>query len=178
MRLHIGGEKIKEGWKILNIKKMPGVDFIGDITDLSQFDDESLEEVYASHVLEHVGITKIKSTFEGIYRVLKKGGKFYISVPNLDTLAQLFVKTPDAKTKKDIMAMIYGGQTDSYDFHYSGYWPTFLFAILENAKFKKYEQVEFFNIFNDTSSLTAQTLNGPIPISLNVIAYKDYFSLL
>jgi predicted SAM-dependent methyltransferase len=173
MRLHIGGEKIKEGWKILNIQKMPGVDFIGDITDLSQFDNESLEEVYASHVLEHVGINKIASTFNGIYRVLKKGGKFYISVPNLDTLAQLFVKVTEGKDKQAIMMMIYGGQTDSHDFHYIGYWPIFLFAILKNAKFKKYEQVEFFNIFDDTSSLTAQTLNGPIPISLNVIAYKD-----
>jgi len=33
MRLHIGGEEIKEGWKILNIQNKPGVDFVGDITD-------------------------------------------------------------------------------------------------------------------------------------------------
>jgi len=173
MRLHIGGEETKEGWKILNIQKMPGVDFIGDITDLTQFDDESLEEVYASHVLEHVGINKIASTFNGIYRILKKGGKFYISVPNLDTLARLFVNASEGQNKQAIMTMIYGGQTDSHDFHYIGFWPLFLFAILKNAKFKRYEQVEFFNIFNDISSLKANTPHGPIPISLNVIAYKD-----
>ena len=66
MRLHIGGEEIKEGWKILNIQKKPGVDFIGDITDLSQFDDESIEEVYASHVLEHVPMLKIANTFNAV----------------------------------------------------------------------------------------------------------------
>jgi predicted SAM-dependent methyltransferase len=173
MRLHIGGEEIKEGWKILNIQKKPGVDFIGDITDLSQFDDESVEEVYASHVLEHIGITKISSTFNGIQRVLKKGGKFYISVPNLDTLAQIFVKMPEGQNKYSIMTMIYGGQTDSHDFHYIGYWPSFLFSVLSHAKFKRFEKVEFFNIFNDTSMMTLPTKNGAIPVSLNVIAYKD-----
>jgi len=91
MRLHIGGEEIKEGWKILNIQKKPGVDFIGDITDLSQFEDESIEEVYASHVLEHVSIINIQKTFNGVHRILKKGGKFYISVPNLESIAEVFL---------------------------------------------------------------------------------------
>lgn len=172
MKLHIGGEEIKEGWKILNIQKKPGVDFIGDITDLSSFDDESVEEVYASHVLEHVGIVKITKTLEGIQRVLKKGGKFYISVPNLETLAEIFLKTPEGQNKYLIMNMIYGGQTDNHDFHHSGYWPNILFSTLVNAGFKRYERVEFFNIFNDTSSMTLSTLNGAIPVSLNVIAYK------
>jgi predicted SAM-dependent methyltransferase len=97
MRLHIGGEEIKEGWKILNIQKKPGVDFIGDITDLSQFDDESIEEIYASHVLEHIGMAKIANTFNGIQRVLKKGGKLYISVPNLDLLSQMFLETTEGQ---------------------------------------------------------------------------------
>ena len=173
MRLHIGGEEIKEGWKILNIQKKPGVDFVGDITDLSQFEDESTEEVYASHVLEHIGMAKIRSTFDGIQRILKKGGKFYISVPNLETLTKIFVQMPEGQDKYNIMVMIYGGQTDSHDFHYFGYWPGLLFSILTKAKFKRYERVEFFNIFNDTSMMTLPTKNGVIPVSLNVIAYKD-----
>ena len=61
MKLHIGGEQVKEGWKILNIQKKDGVDFIGDISDLSQFDDDSIEEIYASHVFEHVIQKKLKT---------------------------------------------------------------------------------------------------------------------
>ena len=30
MKLNIGGDIVKEGWKILNIQNKPGVDFIGD----------------------------------------------------------------------------------------------------------------------------------------------------
>ena len=33
MKLHIGGEQIKDGWKIINIQNKKGVDFIGDISD-------------------------------------------------------------------------------------------------------------------------------------------------
>ena len=54
MKLHIGGKSKKEGWKILNIQNGENIDFVGDIKDLSQFEDESIEEIYASHVLEHV----------------------------------------------------------------------------------------------------------------------------
>ena len=59
MKLHIGGKQKKEGWKILNIQSKDGADFIGDITDLSQFEDNSIDEIYASHVVEHVDQNKM-----------------------------------------------------------------------------------------------------------------------
>ena len=55
MKLHIGGKEKKKGWKILNIQKEEGVDFVGSISNLTQFGDNSINEIYASHVLEHVG---------------------------------------------------------------------------------------------------------------------------
>ena len=59
MKLHIGGKETKEGWSILNIQKKDGVDFVGDISDLSQFKNNSIDEIYASHVLEHVSQKKL-----------------------------------------------------------------------------------------------------------------------
>ena len=74
MKLHIGGKETKEGWSILNIQKKDGVDFVGDISDLSQFKNNSIDEIYASHVLEHVSQKKISKTLNGIYKVLKNKG--------------------------------------------------------------------------------------------------------
>ena len=76
MKINIGGEQTKDGWKIFNIQKKPGVDFIGDISDLSQFKDNSVEEIYISHVFEHVPQKKVDKTLKGIFRVLKPGGRF------------------------------------------------------------------------------------------------------
>jgi predicted SAM-dependent methyltransferase len=168
MKLHIGGEQIKEGWRILNIQKKPGVDFVGDITNLSQFDNESIDEIYASHVVEHVKHSLIKKTFLGIYRVLKKGGKIYISVPDLAVLTNLFIFAKEPHERLTLMKMIYGGQTDEYDFHYFGWYEEVLSEILSISGFKTYAKVESFNIFNDTSLMR---FNNKL-ISLNVVAFK------
>jgi predicted SAM-dependent methyltransferase len=169
MKLHIGGKELKEGWKILNIQKNDGVDFVGSISDLSQFEDESIEAIYASHVVEHIDQKNIKQTFKGINRVLKNGGKFYVSVPDLDILCRIFIeKTAPSKVKFHVMRMMFGGQTDEFDYHYFGWNYEFLNTYLLEAGFKKNERIKTFDIFNDTSSYAPY---GPL-ISLNVIAYK------
>tara|TARA_B100001121_G_C18582706_1_gene570532 strand:- start:406 stop:915 length:510 start_codon:yes stop_codon:yes gene_type:complete len=169
MKLHIGGKEIKEGWKILNIQKFKGVDFIGDISDLSQFDENSIDEIYASHVLEHVPQKKIKETLQGIYRVLKIGGKFYVSVPDMDLLCRIFIdpKAPP-KVKMQVMRIIFGGQIDEFDFHYFGWNIQFMNDFLISSGFKNLERVKSFSLFNDTSEYAPF---GP-PISLNIIAFK------
>ena len=79
MKIHIGGEQKKDGWKILNIQGKEGTDFIGDISDLSRFENESIDEIYASHVLEHVPQKRVLDTLKGVHRVLKAGGESSMS---------------------------------------------------------------------------------------------------
>lgn len=169
MKLHIGGEQIKEGWKILNIQKKDGVDFLGDISDLSQFQENSIQEIYASHVVEHIDQKNIKKTLKGIYRILKDDGKFYVSVPDLDILCRIFIeKNAPLKVKYHVMRMMFGGQTDKFDYHYFGWNFEFMNNYLLEAGFKRIERVKTFDIFDDTSSFAPY---GPL-ISLNMIAYK------
>ena len=169
MKLHIGGKDVKDGWKILNIQKNEGVDFIGDISDLSQFSNESIEEVYASHVFEHIPLQKVDKTLEGIYRVLKPSGKFHVSVPDMDVLFKLFLN-PDTDGKRaiHILGMIFGGQVDDFDIHYFGWNFKLLKGLLEANGFKKIEKVKSFNLFNDTSEYNPYG----VPISLNLTAEK------
>mgnify|MGYP001195262534 FL=1 len=167
MKLNIGGLETKEGWKILNIQKRNNVDFIGDISDLNQFENSSIEEIYASHVLEHVPKDKIETTLKGIRRVLKDGGKFYISVPDLDILFHSFRSTLlNIEVKKHILAMVFGGQDDQYDFHYYGYNFEVLEHYLKSNGFNDIIKVESFGLFQDTSEFKPYGF----PISLNVVA--------
>jgi predicted SAM-dependent methyltransferase len=169
MKLHIGGKEVKDGWKILNISQKPGVDFIGDISDLSMFENDSASDVYASHVFEHVKRVNVLDTLKGIRRILKPGGKFYVSVPDLDILCHTFINpmaSPDIKFH--VMRMMFGGQVDDYDFHFFGWNQVFLFDFLSQAGFSDAGRVESFGLFNDTSDYKPYGF----PISLNVIATK------
>src|ERR1700742_4819396 len=110
MKLNIGGTQPKQGWEILNIQEGPGVDHVGSISDLSRFAARSIDEIYASHVLEHVPGADVPKTLSGIYRVLKTGGRFLVSVPDMDVLCK-FMLEPDmpAELKLNFMGMIFGG---------------------------------------------------------------------
>jgi predicted SAM-dependent methyltransferase len=120
-------------------------------------------------VLEHIAQANILNTLKGIKRILKPHGKFYISVPDLDILCHTFINpiaSPEAKY--DVMRMMFGGQTDKYDFHYFGWNQIFLFDFLNQAGFSDAKRVKNFGIFQDTSD--AKPFG--FLISLNVIAIK------
>lgn len=170
LRLHLGGKQRKAGWKILNALPGPAVDYVGDCMDLSRFADGSVREVYASHVLEHLGYQKaLPRALAEIHRVLEPDGRALISVPDFEVVCRLFAdpaRTFDERIH--LMRVAFGGQVDEYDFHYVGLTYEFLGALLKRAGFARVERVSEFGLFEDTSSLR---MLGE-PISLNVIAGK------
>lgn len=170
MRLHIGGKEVREGWHILNINAAPGVDYVGDCTDLSPIPSQSCSEVYASHVLEHLGYDDdLLKALKEIHRVLQAGGRLRLSVPDLEILCRLFLnpnETPEGKFH--IMRMMFGGRTDAYDVHYSGLTFDFMQNFLRLAGFKDIQRVREFNLFKDTSTLRFEQQL----ISLNMTALK------
>ena len=128
-----------------------------------------MEEIYASHILEHVRQCDVENVLKSIYRILKTNGKFYISVPDLDVLCHTMLSPYfSLDVKHHIMRIIYGGQIDEFDFHYFGWNKLFLNSYLIKAGFLKHEKVEKFELFDDTSNYSPYGF----PISLNVIAYK------
>lgn len=170
LRLHIGGIESKPGWKILNALPGKDVDFLGDINDLSEFATASVEEVYASHVLEHVGQGAILRVLQEIHRILKPGGRVMISVPDMEVLCALHLEFKNHLEQRiHVMRMMFGGQTDAYDFHYIGLDFELLANYLAEAGFSEIERVNGFGLFNDTSTYVCYGR----AISLNVIAIRS-----
>src|SRR6185436_6764054 len=122
LRLNIGGIEKKAGWRIFNVVPGPDVDFVGDCTDLSQFADGSVDEIYASHVLEHVSYgTDLRQALAGFHRVLKPGGAAKISVPDFEILCRLFLDPRASMLDRfEVMRMAFGGQMDAHDYHRVG----------------------------------------------------------
>lgn len=173
LKLHIGGQEPHPEWKIVDIEPRPEVDYVTNANDLSQFESNSVEVIYASHVLEHFyyGIdNELINTLKEWYRVLKPEGQLLISVPDLRTLCWLYLHPNLMPLERhQLMRIIFGGQTNIYDVHKVGFDFEILVLYLEEAGFHEYEQVSEFKLFSDCSSLR---IVGTL-ISLNVIATKS-----
>jgi predicted SAM-dependent methyltransferase len=170
IKLHIGGREKREGWVILDALPGPAVDHVGNCADLSFLPDSSCAEVYASHVLEHLGYDdELPKALVGIHRVLKPGGRLRVSVPDLDILCRLFVEPSlSGEGRFHVMRMMFGGRSTAYDVHQVGLNFEFLHQFLRDTGFRDIRRVQQFGLFNDTSTL----LFGGVPISLNVEARK------
>jgi predicted SAM-dependent methyltransferase len=170
IKLHIGGQEKREGWAILDALPGPDVDYVGNCNDLSFLDDNSCSEVYASHVLEHLGYNgELQNTLKGIHRVLKPGGRLRASVPDLDVLCRIFVHPSlDEAGRFHIMRMMFGGRTTEFDVHYSGLSFEILGRFLHEAGFRDIRRLAAFGLFEDASTIKF----GDTPISLNIVARK------
>ncbi|HEY0223011.1 MAG TPA: methyltransferase domain-containing protein [Pseudolabrys sp.] len=170
LKLHIGGQEKREGWAILDALPGPIVDYVGNCSDMSFLADESCSEVYASHVLEHLGYNgELQKTIKAIYRVLKPNGRLRVSVPDLETLCRLFLHPSlNGPGRFHVMRMMFGGRINEFDVHYVGLNFEFLGEFLHEGGFRDIRRVPNFGLFNDTSKL----MFGDVPISLNVEARK------
>lgn len=170
MRLHIGGREAREGWKILDAEARPEVDFVGDAADLSRFADGTVHEIYASHVVEHLGYQRaLPRALAEMHRVLRAGGAAKISVPDFEFVCRRFVDPQSSPDQRfHLMRIAFGGQMDEHDFHRVGLTFEFLRGFLYGAGFTRVERVRDFGLFDDTSRLE---MDGE-RVSLNVVAFK------
>lgn len=170
LRLHIGGREPHPDWRIVDVIAGDHVDYQRSCTDLSTFADGTVAEIYASHVLEHLGYQRdLPRALREFHRVLEPGGRLRASVPDLAVLCELFLdRALDANARYHVMRMMYGGQTDDADFHCVGLTEEFLKSFLHAAGFAEIARVERFGLFDDASALVF----GGRAISLNLTALK------
>lgn len=79
--------------------------------------NNSIDEIRASHILEHFGHTESIAVLQEWARVLKPGGELKIAVPDFTLLCEAFHN--GMNDCKLIEMMIMGGQVDEYDYHKS-----------------------------------------------------------
>jgi hypothetical protein len=106
--LNVGaGSVVIDGYTPLDIKT-------GTEAGKLPYADESVDEVYASHVLEHIARADTISTLREWIRVLKPGGIIRVAVPDMELWAKWVV---EGKHDFDMAGIAYGGQIDADDFH-------------------------------------------------------------
>ena len=82
-KLNLGAAKdirsFADGWLNADIVRGPGIDVSFDANKVWPFPDEFFEEIYASHILEH--LWNLNLVMKEAHRVLKPNGIFEIKVP-------------------------------------------------------------------------------------------------
>ena len=179
MKLHIGcGEKFLPGWKHLNARKFPHVDYVTDKLDrLDMFADNSVEEIYACHILEHFPRATMirRAVLHEWHRVLQLGGILRIAVPDFEAVVAEYLSSQNLEL---VMGLLYGGQNYEYNFHYQTYDFKRLSNLLTQAGFsdiKRYDWREFLPQGYDDYSrsyLPHMDFEHGRLMSLNVVATK------
>lgn len=110
-------------------------DIKADVTKALPFDDNSVDEIMASHIVEHFRVWRVKEILSEWRRILKVGGKLIIECPDLDKAIQNFTKYPNDVTMH--MWALYGDPNFKEDsmIHCWAYNPKTLGDILTEVGF-------------------------------------------
>ena len=176
MKLHIGaGERYLPGYKHLDIIDRPHIDYVCDIRDLSRFADETVVEIYACHVLEHVNRHEILDMLKEWHRVTMRGGVLRLAVPDFKAIVDEYIS---GGTLDSVLGLLYGGQDYEYNFHYQTYDLDRLSILLTKAGFgniKEYDWRMFLpEDYDDFSKayLPHKDFENGRHMSLNIVASK------
>ncbi|MBD3260642.1 MAG: methyltransferase domain-containing protein [Candidatus Altiarchaeales archaeon] len=98
------------GFLHVDVVKVGNVDIEADIRDLRWLEDNSVDELYSSHTVEHISYAEIEDVLSEWCRVLKPEGKMTIKMPDLDFLCRAYVE--GIHSTEEIMVAIFGGFSD------------------------------------------------------------------
>ena len=77
------------------------------------YDDDSVDEIRASHVLEHFSHTQVSEVINHWVSKLRPGGRLRIAVPNFETIVRQYMDNKPVNVQGYLM----GGHVDANDHH-------------------------------------------------------------
>ena len=159
-----------ESFANMDIDAHPGVDFVGDVSDLSRFSDGSIPEIFASHILEHFPHTKTLDVLKEWFRVIEPGGKLHVAVPDFERAAELYLSLGLSDW---VNRFLMGDQEYKTAYHYNLFDEGKLTKLLKEAGFSDSFRVESFPIGEDYDCSNLASTHDGEPVSLNMIATKS-----
>jgi hypothetical protein len=151
-----GGEVYPLRIPASDAKSIAGIEADGLVTPA----DGSIDEIRASHVLEHFGYQDAMLAIREWVQKLKPGGVLRIAVPDFDGIVAAIGK--GNPNNWPIQRYIYGGQTDEDDFHKCAFNEEYLRHLMAEAGLV------------DISRWTSEIVDcAALPISLNLMGRKS-----
>jgi predicted SAM-dependent methyltransferase len=175
INLHLGCGNINHP-AFINIDGFPAkhIHYVTRIDKLSQFPDDSVDLVYACHCLEHFSHRQLINILKEWRRVLKKGGILRVSVPDFNSMVELYLAT--GRDIQYVLAPLTGGQDYKYNYHMTIFNEEFLSRLFFEAGFVRVQRwtpgSSDMTTFDDWSKRVILFDSRSFPISLNLEAVK------
>jgi predicted SAM-dependent methyltransferase len=143
MRLNLGcGGDVREGWLNIDVRKTHPKVLVLDLEKelLRPFPDESVDEILAKDFVEHLSWRVVEAFLRDCHRVLRRGGRMYIQVPDMEAIARKVILNPsfrygDLSGWKAISFWVYGAQDYPENAHKAGFTVPTLKQLLESIGF-------------------------------------------
>jgi predicted SAM-dependent methyltransferase len=148
LKLHLGcGKRQLNGFLSIDLADFEHIDIQCSIDDLSNFADNTIEEIYVSHAFEYFDRTQGPRVLDEWFRVLSHGGRLYLSVPDLNSLISVYQQTKEIDS---ILGPLFGrwiikGQLTPV-YHRTVYDDKSLMNVLETSGFidvKRFDPVKY-----------------------------------
>lgn len=168
VRLNLGCRRTRiPGFLNVDIRPEQDVDVVADAADLGRFADRSVEEIYASNILEHFPLTRTVAVLQEWRRVLVPGGRLLVSVPDFDCIAKLYMNS--GFLGRWLVFHGWGEQRYPEQTHYLTFTYPTLRKALDDAGFSAARRVRRFPYgVADASAMTDAVMG--LDISVNAVA--------
>ncbi len=132
LRLDVGsGDTPKEGFIGVDLyAEAPGV--VKAPMHQLPYEEETVDEIFCSHALEHIGKYEVVPTLAEFWRVLKWDGRLTIEVPDLEWVCRNWLKY---KSNDWHMDAVFGDQSTPGQYHKTGFTKPIMYQYLAAAGF-------------------------------------------
>lgn len=111
VRIELGSGLCGEpGFIHVDVLRGGNVDVRADCRFLTWLKPNSVDHLYAAHLVEHFSYTEIMEILRSWFEVLKPGGKLQVKLPDLDFLCRAYVD--GIHSPEEVMIALYGGFAD------------------------------------------------------------------
>jgi predicted SAM-dependent methyltransferase len=168
--LHIGCGNVilPKPFENLDGRELDGVNHIGPVYPLN-FEDETFDLVYSSHVLEHFPRKETLNVLKEWVRVLKRGEILRISVPSFENIIKIYQYK---NTIDNITGPLMGGQTYDTNYHYNIFDQNYLTSLMIESGLTAIHTWDYRRTTHSDYFDFSQAKTCEIPISLNLEGRK------
>lgn len=131
------------------------------------YNDGSVDEIYASHILEHFPLNETDALLKEWLRVLKPNGIIRLAVPDMKKVMAEIQKEDPLVNHNHITLALYGSGTEDGDMHKAAFTKETLTLRMYNAGIGSIEEFKAFTLDSSAD-----------PYSLNLMGRKRHFAKL